>query len=115
MSAMVFFGNRRSRSPCGARSRSLGIIARVRAIISPADGAFESGLSSTRLLFQLDRLEVRRQYDLQHLAAVGIVEHLVNDALRLQPAVAGIHGVSAVPLDLGFDRALEHIDHLEVA
>src|SRR5437868_925128 len=74
-----------------------------------------SCLASTRLLFQLDRLELCRQYDLQHLAAVGIVEHLVNDALRLQPGVAGIHGVDAVPFDLGFDHALEHVDHLEFA
>ena len=33
--------------------------------------------------------------------------------VRLQPGVAGIHGVHAVALDLGRDRALEHVDHLE--
>src|SRR5438045_2803872 len=99
MSAMVASGSRRSRSPCGARSRSVGIIARVRAIISSAKETLASCLSSTRLLFQLDRLELRRQHDLQHLTAVGIVEHLVNDALRLQPGIAGIHGVNAVPFD----------------
>src|SRR4051812_44988394 len=99
---MVSFGSRRSRSPSGARSRSFGIINRVRAMISAADGALSPAggwafcLSSTRLLFQLDRLELGRQHDLQHLAAVRIVEHLVNDALRLQPGVASIHGVNAV-------------------
>src|SRR6476620_3466288 len=97
MSAMVSFGSRRSRSPWGARSRSVGIIARERAINSSADGALPSCLASTRLLFQLDRLEVRGQHDLQHLAAVGIVEHLVDDALRLQPGVACIHGANAMP------------------
>src|SRR4051794_32730984 len=107
MSAMVSFGRRRSRSPCGARSRSFGIIARVRAMISDPDGALESGFANTRLLFQLDRLELRRQHDLEHLTAVGIVEHLVDDALRLQPGIAGVHGVNAVPFDLGFDHALE--------
>src|SRR5947208_15614512 len=104
---MVSSGSRRSRSPCGARSRSFGIIACVRSMISAAHGSlFPAGgwafcLSSTRLLFQFDRLELRRQHDLQHLAAVRIVEHLVNDALRLQPGVAGIHGMDAMPFDLG--------------
>src|SRR5882672_9332490 len=104
---MVSFGSLRSRSPCGARAISVGISARARATISSAEGILASSLASTRLLFQLDGLEVRRQHDLQHLAAVGIVEHLVNDALRLQPGVAGIHGVNAMPFDLGFDHALE--------
>src|SRR4029077_19896604 len=86
-----------------------------RAMISSAKETLASCLASTRLFFQLDRLELRRQYDLQHLAAIGIVEHLVNDALRLQPGVAGIHSVNAVPFDLGFDHAFEHGDHLEFA
>src|ERR1700760_386402 len=106
MSATVCFGSRRSRSPCGAQSRNFGIIARARATISSAAGVL-SAEASTRLLFQLDRLELRRQHDLQHLAAVRIIQHLVNDALRLEPGVAGVHDMPAVTRDLGRDLALE--------
>src|SRR4051794_2080359 len=113
MSAMTSFGSRRSRSPCGARSRSAGIIARARAMTS-SDAGILSAEAST-LLFQFDRLEVGRKNDLQHLAAVRIVQHLVHDALRLEPAVAGVHHVLAVAGDLRRDLALEHVDHLEIA
>src|SRR5262245_27940500 len=65
-------------------------------------------------LLQLYRLEIRRQHDLQHLTIVGIVEHHMLTARRLQPAAAGAHDVGARALDLGFDPALEHVDHLEV-
>ncbi len=44
----------------------------------------------------------------------GIVEHLVLDARRLDPAASGPHHDGALPVELGLDPALEHIDHLEV-
>ena len=65
-------------------------------------------------LVQRHRLEIRRQHDLQHFAIVGITEHGVLDLRRLDPARAGAEGVHAFALELAFDPALEHIDHLEL-
>jgi hypothetical protein len=55
---------------------------------------------------QLDGLEIRRQHDFQHLAIVGIVEHLVPDTRRLEPAASCPHHVRAGTFELGLDPAL---------
>src|SRR6266436_1402281 len=60
------------------------------------------------------RLELRRQDDLQHLAIVGKTQHRMLDARRLNPAGARTHHLFAFALELGFDPALEHVDHLEI-
>ena len=56
------------------------------------------GRSRRRYFSSSTVLKFARHHDLEHLAVVGIVEHLVLDAVRLQPGVAGLHGVDAVAL-----------------
>src|SRR5689334_19786933 len=106
MSAMVSLGMRRSRSPCAARAASVGISARARAMISACVGmAALSSHASTGLLFKLDRLEVARQHDLQHLAIVRIAGDLMLAARRLQPGIARLHGQRALAFHLSRDPA----------
>src|SRR6516165_10399777 len=64
-------------------------------------------------LFQLHGLEVRRRDDLKQLAVVGIVEHGVLDARRLQPGCALVHG-HHLSVIFAFDPALEDVDHLQL-
>src|SRR5258708_37596 len=82
-----------------------------------AERAADSTGRSSRIernSIQLHRLEIRRQDDFQHLAIVGIIEHDVLDARRLNPGAARPHQDLAVTVDLGLDPALEHIDHLKI-
>src|ERR1700738_2466000 len=68
----------------------------------------------TARLLQLDRLELRGQDHFQHFAVIGIIEHDVLDARRLDPRAALAHHDRALAVELGLDPALEHIDHLEI-
>src|SRR5580704_12962429 len=62
---------------------------------------------------QFDRVEFRRQDDLEQFAIVRIIQHRVLDLRRLQPARAFDHGHLAGAVILAFDPAFEHVDHLK--
>src|SRR5256885_1334228 len=66
-------------------------------------------------LAQHDRLVDRRRVDLEDLDVVGAVELVVDDAGRLQDAVALLERVLAVALVDERDPAVQHVEHLEVA
>src|SRR5690349_633190 len=83
----------------------------VAASVAEATAAHCRGVPGYGVLLQLDRLEVRRQHDLEHLAIVRIVEDLVLHPRRLDPARALPHRDRALPFQLRFDRALEHVYH----
>src|SRR5437879_4748472 len=88
----------------------------------PPAGLYAESLADTidrsgrieRRLFQLHGLEVRRQDDFENLAIAGIIEHHMLDARRLDPGAARPHQHFALPVDLGLDPALQHIDHLKI-
>src|SRR5581483_6175969 len=60
-----------------------------------------------------DGLEIRRHYDFQNFAVVGIAGDLVLDAWRLNPAAARAHADRPLAFEIGLDPALEDINHLE--
>ena len=60
-----------------------------------------------------DRLELRRQDHFQQFDVVGIIHDQMLDPRRLGPAAALFHQGLALPFHVGFDPALEHIDHLK--
>src|SRR5216683_1945277 len=57
----------------------------------------------------------RGRVDLQDFEVVGALELVVDDAGGLEHAVAGAEGALALALVHELDRALEHIEHLEIA
>ncbi len=57
----------------------------------------------------------RGRVDLQDLEVVGALELVVDDAGGLEHAVAGAEGALALALVDELDRALEHVEHLEIA
>src|SRR5215510_4872619 len=101
-------------APMRARCASPSTRCRSQKMTALAPACAGACFAVTTKSLQLDGLEVGRQHDLQHLAVVGIVEHLVKDARRLQPAAPSPHDMRAGALELGLDPALEDIDHLQV-
>src|SRR5262249_41324489 len=65
-------------------------------------------------LRQRHRVEIGRHDDFQQFAIVGIADHGVLDARRLDPARAGMERMRAFAFELALDPPLEHIDHLEI-
>jgi hypothetical protein len=52
--------------------------------------------------------------DFEHLTIVGIVEHSVLNARRLQPSGAFAHRDLALTLKFRFDPPLQDVDHLDI-
>ena len=69
---------------------------------------------SDRSRCEFDRLKIRWKDHLQQLDIVGIVHDQVLDARRLGPGAALLHQRLALAFHVGFDPALQNIDHLKV-
>src|SRR6266481_7607110 len=63
---------------------------------------------------QFDRLELRRKNHFKQFDIVRIVQDHVLDPGWLGPATALFHQGLALPFHVGFDPALQDIDHLKV-
>src|SRR5215207_4076748 len=118
---------RRSRSSRAASAFIADSAARIEfaawisAVQAAASGSIESSSpaslsrdSAPVQLLKHDGVELGRHDHFQHLAIIGIVEHGVLDARRLDPAGASLHGDRPLPFEFRLQPAFEDVDHLKI-